>query len=127
MLQNGTRPQIVKIFEGGHRACLQVEQTLIQSYGRIFERGSLTNVTPGGEGHVGHSPSAKSQEQLAEYNKSREVPTRAIDPKSGEIVHRFSKHAEAMAAGFSQRGISNALHGWCKTHKDLRWEQDHDE
>ena len=122
MLREGIEPQVVKVFEGGERACLQVEETLIQSYGLRVGGGLLSNVCKGGQGVSGRRPSDKAIAALVKYNKGREVPTRAIDPSTGEVAHEFANHSEAVNAGFSQRAISNVLHGWAKTYKGLYWE-----
>lgn len=151
MLSEGVTPQIVRVFEGGERACLQVEQTLIQSYGRTCEGGPLCNIMEGGNqppSWKGKKHSKATREKMskvsrtkewrakiAEANTKRKLTTKtkdaigkanskaveAFDIETGKVLHSFKSCTEASKHGFNLCCVSQVACGNLKTHKGLGW------
>lgn len=57
----------------------------------------------------------------ASISKALSKPIEAVDPVSGEVVHRFSNSREAQRSGFNRGNISNCCRGILKTSQGFIW------
>jgi hypothetical protein len=135
MHKEDVKPQIVKVFEGGERACLQTEMTLIQSYGRVCDGGLLCNHTDGGEGTSGYHHSKTTRQKISEANKGQVIspetiqksidvnshPVESLDRQTGEVKYTFKSMSEASRQGYSLSGICAVVNGRRKSHAGLFW------
>lgn len=71
--KHGYEVQVLKTKLSWDDAC-ELEKTLISWYGRIDKgTGTLVNMTDGGDGNVGYSPSQETRDKISKSNKGKKM------------------------------------------------------